>query len=148
MRYPQLILLTILLTVLATQAGDVLLHRIRIHSPSGKDGSRMIEFRVDEAALKAFGEWEPDDGKPVAVTRNEAVGLVLGSLGIKPGTPEGKALVSLENVNEWEVGKKTLPDGCSPWFYVIELQNASQAPEERFFLVTVGGKLAKAVAAN
>jgi hypothetical protein len=151
MRSLPLFLLTLLTAQaddVTAQADDVLLHRIRMHSPSAPEGYRKIEFRVGEAALKAFGKWEPDEGKPAAVSRNEAVKLALKSAGIEPGTPGGATLVSLEKVNDYEVGKKTLPAGCSPWFYVIELQNASPAPEGRFFVVTVGGTLAKAVVAD
>lgn len=137
-------LVFILLSVLTAEGNGVLLHRIDMQVPASSraNGIWKIEFHVDEASLKASGEWEPEYGNAPAVTRNQAVKLALEAAKIEPGTTEGKVLVSLKKVNEWEVGKKTVPAGCSPWFYVVELRHGTPAPEGRFFLVTVGGKVA------
>lgn len=135
----------IFLTLASANAQDVLMDRVRTMvqpSTNVAGPGEVIEFRVDEAGLKAFGEWEPGGGKEPAVTRNQAVKMALGSAGAGPGAEE-RVLVTLEKVNRWEVGKSIPPAGCSPWFYLIELRDLSKANKVRYFLVTVGGQLAK-----
>jgi hypothetical protein len=138
--------LCILLATLTVSAKDVLIHRMHIAVSNGAVGSDTIEFMVDEASLKAFGEWAPGTGKAPAVTRNQAVKLALDSAGLRPA--EGRVLVSLQQINKWEINTKNLPAGISPWFYEIKFQNAQPTSKHRYFIVTVGGVLARAVEVN